>query len=216
MREEGRLVIRVRPHGDQDRNFVQASMVFIACEFLKKTKKYLSKAQAESLDLFFAKELFEREKPHLADKFFDDYFAPVADENNRVAALLERYGMIEKVGLFFPVLVQELEHLGEKVYFKPKREAIIDEVNRFVGFLEEYADRKTGDTTTPTNFGGAYLRCGIVIIAKKYKREVIGDIEPYLRSCERAARAQDRDRLLHWLGRRGQRCVHGEHHERGL
>jgi hypothetical protein len=179
LREEGKLVIRMRRHEDQDKNFVQASMVFIASEFLSKTKRYLSKTQSESLDLFFAEELFKREKPHLADKFFDEYFAPATD-NSTVADLLERYGVVEKVGLFFPVLVQELEHLGEKVYFKPKREAIVAEVNRFVGFLEEYANRKIGDTNTPTNFGGAYLRCGIVIIAKKYKREVIGDIEPYL------------------------------------
>lgn len=180
LRDEGRLVIRMRRHEDQDRNFVQASMVFIATEFLSKTKKYLSKSQAESLDLFFAKELFEREKPHIADKFFDEYFAPAVD-NAKVADLLERYGMVERVGLFFPVLVQELEHLGQKVYFKPKKEAIIGEVNRFIGFLEDYANRTVGDTTTPTNFGGAYLRCGIVIIAKRYKREVIGDIEPYLK-----------------------------------
>lgn len=179
LREEGKLVIRMRRHEDQDKNFVQASMVFIASEFLSKTKKYLSKSQSESLDLFFAKELFEREKPHLADKFFDEYFAPAVD-NSKVAELLERYGIVERVGLFFPVLVQELEHLGEKVYFKPKRDAIIVEVGRFVAFLEEYANRTLGDTSTPNNFSGAYLRCGIMLIAKRYKREVIGDIEPYL------------------------------------
>ncbi len=179
LREETKLVVRMRQHEDQDKNFVQASMIFIASEFMRKTKKYLSKSQSESLDLFFARQLFEKEKPHIADKFFDDYFSP-ATENKTIADLLHQYGLVERVGLFFPVLVQELEHLGEKVYYNPKKNEIRAEVSQYVHFLEKYSHRKVGDDVTPTVFSGTYLRCGIVIIARKFKRED-GNIEPYVR-----------------------------------
>ena len=93
--------------------------------------------------------------------------------------LLEKYEIIDKVGLFFPVLVQELTFLGEKVFYKPKNEKIIVEVTGFINFLQKYANREVGDNATPQNFQGSYCRCGIVIIAKSSKRE-IGNVSPYI------------------------------------
>ena len=177
--KENRLMIRMRQHTDQNKNFVYASMAFISNTLLTKTKKYLSPSQRESIDLFVGRKLFEKEKPQIADNFFEDYFSPKALSSDKIMELLEKYGIVDKVGLFFPVLVQELTFLGEKIFYKPRGEKIITEVTSFINFLQKYAEREIGDETTPTNFEGAYCRCGIVIIAKQLKRE-IGNIVPYV------------------------------------
>jgi len=178
--KENRLIIRMRQHTDQNKNFVYASMVFISKALLTKTKKYLSPSQRESLDLFVARKLFEKEKPRIVDRFFEDYFSPIAYSSNKIMELLEKYEIIDKVGLFFPVLVQELTFLGEKVFYKPRNEKIITEVTEFINFLKQYAEREIGEEEIPKNFEGAYCRCGIVIIAKQLKRE-IGDSTPFIR-----------------------------------
>ena len=88
--------------------------------------------------------------------------------------------MIDKVGLFLPALITELTFLGEKVYFNLKRDSIITEVTALIDYLENYANRELGDEKTPLVFEGTYCRCGIMIIAKRYKVIEIGDIKPYV------------------------------------
>jgi hypothetical protein len=177
--KENRLIIRMRQHEDQNKNFVYASMAFISKAVLTKTKKYLSPSQRESVDLFVGRKLLEKEKPHIVDSFFEDYYSLKALSNDRIMELLEKYEIIDKVGLFFPVLVQELAFLGDKVFYKPKNEKIVVEITDFVNFLKDYAGRETGEEKIPKNFKGSYCRCGIVIIAKSFKREV-GDSKPYV------------------------------------
>ncbi len=176
---ENRLVIRMRHHSDQHKNLVYAIMVFISRVMLSKAKKYLSPSQKESLDLYVARKLLEKEQPQLIDRFFEDYFSNRAFSNKKIMSLLEKYAIIDKVGLFFPVLVQELTFLGEKIFFKRKSENIVGEVAAFIDFLRQYAEREIGSEETPTDFEGLYCRCGITIIAK-YKKRTLGDCRPYV------------------------------------
>ena len=182
--KENKLTIRMRQHADQNKNFVYASMVFIAKVLLKKTKKYLSPSQRESIDLFVGRKLFEKEKPQIVDQFFEDYFSLKAFSSSKIMELVEKYEIIDKVGLFLPILVQELTFLGEKVFYKPRSQKIITEVTAFINFLQRYAEREEGDETVPQNFEGAYCRCGIVIIAKRFKRE-IGDLDPFIKYIQK-------------------------------
>lgn len=178
---DNKLIIRMREHKNQDKNFVYASMVFISKYVLRKVKKYISKSQKESIDLYIAKRLYNREKARVLDEFFEDFFALKIDANKKIATLIEQYHVIDKVGLFFPALITELTFLGEKVYFKLKRDPIIKEVTQLIKYLENYANRELGDEKTPLVFEGIYCRCGIMIIAKRFKVIQIGDIEPYVK-----------------------------------
>lgn len=182
--KENRLIIRMRQHHDQNKNFVYASMIFISRAFLTKVKKYLSPSLKESIDLFVGKRLFEKEKPQVVDRFFEDYFALKARSNEKIMDLIEKYEIIDKVGLFFPIFVQELTFLGEKVFYKPKSDKIITEVKDFIIFLQDWAKREVGEEAVRQNFEGTYCRCGIVIIAKREKRET-GDTYPYVHYIQR-------------------------------
>jgi len=182
--KENKLVIRMRQHADQNKNFVYASMIFIAKLFLRKAKKYLSPSQTESIDLFVGRKLLEKEKPQIVDQFFEDYFSPKALSSDKIMELVEKYEIIDKVGLFFPVLVQELTFLGEKVFYKPRSEKFITEVIAFINFLQRYAEREEGEEIIPKTFEGAYCRSGIVIIAKRAKRE-IGESDPFIKYIQK-------------------------------
>jgi len=182
---DGRLIVRMRQHTSQNKNFVYASMVFVSACVVPKAKRYVSKSQRESLDIFVGKKLFEKEKPAVAQEFFDAYFSPKM-EKQKVAELVEKFSLMDKTALFFPILVQELTFLGEKVFWKKREAQIVDEVNCLINFLHDYANREIGDETIPSNFEGAYCRCGIMIISKTFKRE-LGDINPFVRHIESLA-----------------------------
>lgn len=181
---ENRLVIRMKHHEDQNRNFVYAGMALISKTFLAKAKKYLSPTQKESIDLYVGKKLFEKEKPQVAEEFFDKYFSPKALSNDKIIELLEKYNIIDKVGLFYAVLAQELAFLGEKVFFQLRRQEVIAEVANFVRFLEKHAQREVGQEETKQDFEGKYLRCVILIVAKRGKRW-IKNIPPYIQYIEK-------------------------------
>lgn len=174
---DDKLIVRMREHRDQNKNFVYASMVFISKAVLTKAKRYISKTQKESIDLFIGKKLFEKEKPQVIDRFFEDFFSPRM-EAGKIAELVEKYSIMDKAGLFFPVLVQELTFLGEKVFWHRRDDRIIAEVTNFISFLEDYANREIGEVELPQNFEGIYCRCGIMIVARAYKRG-LGNISPY-------------------------------------
>jgi len=175
--DRNKLVIRMRRHDSQDKNFINASMVFVASVFLIKSKKYMSKSQKESIDLYVGKKLFEMEKPQIADQFYEDFFSMKTISNEKIMGLIEKYEIIDKVGLFFPILVQELTFFGEKIFYKLKTIDIIKEISAFIDFLKNYAEREIGEERLPKNFTGVYCRCGIVIIGEKVK---IGLCEPYV------------------------------------
>lgn len=177
--KDNKLIIRLKHHHDQDKNFVKASMIFISRVLLSKTKKYLSPSQKQSIDLYVAKRLFEIEKPRVVDHFFNNYYSDATFNSDKIANLLEKYHIIDKVKLFFPVLIQELTFLGEKIFFMPRNQEIIIEVTDFINYLEKHSLRNVGDEKNKNYFEGSYLRCGIIIIAKGIKRK-IGDINPYI------------------------------------
>ncbi len=186
---DNKVIIRMRHHQNQDQNFVIAAMAFISQSVLRKAKKYLSQSQQESIDLYVCKDLCHRKKPRAEEKFFDYYFAPRTDKSEKIKEFVNKYAIMDKVGMFYGVLVQELNFLGEKVFAQPRSEKIVEEVTNLINFLEKYSNRKIGDEITPTRFQGKYCRCCIMIVGKKFKVQV-GKIDPYLNYIDELVRAK--------------------------
>lgn len=239
--KKDKLIIRMRPHTDQDRNFVTTSMIFIVKVLLRKSKKYLSPGQRESFDLFIARKLFERERPRVINQFFENYFSQktplilsteiikltelgqrykIIDKagqifpklplwlqqitflgiktdqyfkdyysrkplsRNKIMELVEIYEIIDQAGLFLPILVQELNLLGEKAFYKSQSDKIITEITTFINFLQRYAEREVEEEKVLKNFEGEYCQCGVVIIERQLKRKV-SDLNPFINYIEK-------------------------------
>lgn len=177
---ENRLVLRMHKYTNQSKNFVSASIIFVSKVMLRKVKRHLSSLQKDSIDLYVMRTLLEKKKKTALDFFFDEYLIPAVDSNEKIAELIEKYNIIDKTGLFYPIFIQEMRFLGEKLFYKSKKIKgfIINEVKKFIDFLNRYAEREIGEKKIPKTFTGIYLRCGIMIVAKK--RKIGKDIEPYL------------------------------------
>lgn len=164
--DKEQLVVVMRDTGVQNKNFVRASMTVISKTILPKTRRYLSKSQCESVEIFIAKKLFESEKPQAMDYFFEEFFNKKTSESDKIAQLIEKYNLMDKAGIFFPVYMQELNFLGEKVFWQKRTSEIWEEVNRLSEFLKNYTNRVMGTETTPLVYEGRFCRCGIVIIGR--------------------------------------------------
>jgi len=166
--KNGQLVLRLHKSDNQNQNIVNASMAFIGYAFLKKAKSYIAKYQRESLDIYACYDLLRSEKSDILDQFVQDFMKEKMD-NSKIADLFEKYTEINKVGLFYPILVQELTFLGEKVFSK-KRDPnkIFEEVISLINYLYNYSKRKISEDMI-NDFNGQYCKFAIRIIGKKFK-----------------------------------------------
>jgi len=176
--KKGKLVVRMRMGDNQNQNFVNSTMVFLSQNVLTKAKKYISTKQKESIDLFIAKKLFEKEKEEVMHQFISDYLIKKTDDD-KIGAFFEKYHFIDIAGLFFPVFIQEMSFLGEKVFANRKDQTIYTEVNGLINFLDNYSLRKIGDNTIPTKFNGLYCKFVIMIVGVSDKVKQKGE-KPYV------------------------------------
>ena len=99
-------------------------MAFVSNAFLKKAKSYIAKYQRESIDIYTCYDLLRNEKSEILDQFVQDFMKEKMD-NDKIADLFEKYEDINKAGIYYPILIQELTFLGEKVFAR-KRDANIN------------------------------------------------------------------------------------------
>lgn len=163
--QDGEMIIRLHRGEHQNENIVNASMAFISHAFLKKAKSYIAKYQRESMDLFACYDLLKEEKSEILDQFVQDFMKDKMN-NGKIAEFFEKYSNIDDVGIFYPVLVQELTFLGEKVFAKQRdRQKVYKEVTDLVNFLHRYANRKLREDNV-SDFSGEYCKFGIRIIGR--------------------------------------------------
>lgn len=116
-------------------------MLYLARSIIPQAKSYISEKQKLSIDLFVAKKILEKEHISIMQQFIDDFLFR-GTEDVKVSELFEKYDFIDKAELFFPVLIQELTFLGQKVFAKRKDQTIYEEFTGMVDFLSSYSQRK--------------------------------------------------------------------------
>jgi hypothetical protein len=181
--QDGRVILRLRRDDPQDLNFVHGAYLFVSQSLLFQVKRYLSKSQRKSVDLYVTTSLIEQQKPAVKGHFLDRYLHPqLADTDSKIARFYDAYAKIDEGGFFYPVFLQELDFLGQKVFGARKDDQIIIEVNSLIDFLEPVATRQIGDEGELV-FRQQYCRFAIVIVGKSYNLLPSG--EPFVKYIRR-------------------------------
>ena len=175
----GKYYIRIKRDINPNINFVNVVMFFLSKYLLLKAKKQIPSNQQESIDLFVAKKLFEEEKESVMGEFVDAFLQPKTGDD-KIRELFNKHTNSDKAGLFFPVFLQEMVFLGERVFSHPRSFKIKEEVKSLINFLDEYSRRKLGEEDIPTEFTGQFSKFALMIVGKRTKinRE---SKEPYVK-----------------------------------
>jgi hypothetical protein len=175
---EGKAVIRLRRDDPMEANFVHATYLFVSTSLLHKLKRYISPSQRQAVDLKVTTDYIRTEKPSAVSLFVDEYLHPKTQKpGSKISELLATFEKMDQSGLFYEVLLQELEFLGDKVFVgaKHKDTKIIVEVTKAIEFLERIAVRNVGEEI-PMDFSGAYSAFAIRIVGKKPKLTPSGEV----------------------------------------
>ena len=195
---DGQVVLRLRRDDPTEHNFVHAAVLYVSGTLLTKPKRYISPSQREAIDLFVCTKMLEAEKPAVVTFFLDEYLHPKTDDPKaKVALYLDDFEQIDRGSLFFPVLVQELQYLGDKVFGRRRDDLVHTEVNGLIEFLKPIANRRIGDEVD-LNFNGGYCKFALVIVGKPAK--LLVSIDPYV-SYIRNALAAEKTETIYVLAR---------------
>lgn len=171
--KSGQMVLRMHNSRNPNRNIMNATLAFVSYSLLIKAKYYLSKYQKTAIDLFASHKILSKENPAAVGELIDCYLRKAMD-NHKVNLLYTQFTHIDEAGLFFPIYVNELNFLGEKIFGTAvKKDKIYDEVNNLAAFLNNYSNRKLSQETT-NEFTGNHCRFAIRIVGKKYKVDTEG------------------------------------------
>lgn len=174
---DGKVIVRLRRDDPTETNFVHATYLLVSANLLHKLKKYISPSQSQAVDLKVTTDLLRLEKPSTVDLFLEEYLHPkTIKAGAKIPQLLETFDKMDESGLFYQILLQELEFLGSKVFLsaKHKNTKIIVEVQQATEFLKRIAERKVGEDV-PLDFKGEYCCFGVVIMGKKANITSSGD-----------------------------------------
>lgn len=178
--EEGKVVLRLRRNDREDMNFVHGAYMFVSTSLLAKVKRYISRSQAQAIDLYVVTKLLEKEKAGVVAIFLDEFLHPKVgtDPKAKIPRYFDSLAKLDAGGYFYPVLLQELQFLGNKVFGGRQDSRIIGEVDGLVQFLEGVATRNVGDYDD-MNFERDYCKFAIAIVGKRHKVASEG-AQPYL------------------------------------
>ncbi len=181
--QNDQVFLRLRRDDPEELNFVHGAYMAVSTGLLHRVKRHISPSQKEAVDLYVTTKLLEQEKQSVVGLFVDNYLYPKTEGGNpKISELLDRFGIIDRSGLFYAVFLEELDFLGHKVFGKRRDQRVIAEVDALTSFLENMATRKIGEEGE-MDFQGQNLSCAIGIVGKSWNLSPTGEVYVnYIRS----------------------------------
>ncbi|MGH2939396.1 MAG: hypothetical protein ACRDPE_14910 [Solirubrobacterales bacterium] len=180
---KGKVVVRLRSEDRYDENFVHATCLFVSTSLLFRAKRYLAPEQRDTLDLYVTAKLLERADDGLVDVFLNDYLLPrTREEFSRVPEYFGAFETLARAGLFYDVLLAELDFLGNKVFGGRLIPELPTEVDQVIDMLETIALRSWRERVELTRLLD-YCRIAVVIVGMEEKLQE--GIHPWANHIER-------------------------------
>jgi hypothetical protein len=200
--QNGELIIRLKDSGSPNRNFIAVALRFVSKTLIPDVKIYLHETITKSIDLFSVQKLLNSGKKELIPQFFEEFCLPEIKKEPKIGECFKYYKLIDNVGIFNRILLQELLFLGEKAHFqfKPQDPEVTNEVVGLINFLKNIAGKKPKEKAiTGLDFRGNVLKTGIVLVAEEEKR-IFGEYQRYTIPIERAFKTNMETMYLMGLG----------------
>ena len=163
--EDGKAVIRLRRSDRKSENIVNASLLFVSQVLLKRSVRYLTPTQKESVQLYVGYKMLEKQPEEVFDAFVDKWLFPgIETGNEKIGKYFEMFKKIDQSQFFLPIFLQELVYMGDKVFGRKRDGSVAKEVDGALGFLDLHASGKIGEKLDEAYYNGDACRFAIMIV----------------------------------------------------
>lgn len=172
--DDKRIVIRVRPVEDQDRNFVNATYHYLRTSFFPKTQAVIPKPHYEASVLHVCRKIAESRSPSTKAVFEDHILEPAIQRHNRIPNHLDDYALIDKRGFFTGTFLRELHLMATDARFTGARNTVTEETSQILTHIKDFITGYDSEDDMPesawTNNGNV-SKYAILLVANPVKAQ---------------------------------------------
>lgn len=178
-KKNGKLILRLKQDDDQTKNILnatQATLPNVVCPLIRTNLDYSTE---KSIDLTLLKSLSDklgRHGQYIYTKFF---LKPETNEDATIGEKIQKLVDLDTHGLFIPILLNELEMIGEGLYAKSDITDYSLKVKSFVDYLLKIANRERG-AEIELNYLSQPFNVGTILLAIAHRADRSG-VRPYLK-----------------------------------
>lgn len=173
---DGKIIVRMFYHSNQDENVVRATMEYIHRGLIPEVRSHIDGKVHKAMSLLTTKKLLLEERKTAVDHFYRKVLDPERNKDPEVNEYCETIDALDGLGFFTRILLKELQDLGRKMHLRNPQDRVRRESKEFLGFLRKVATKEPGIDIDPT-FEGEQIRTSIVFVARAFA----DSIEPHLR-----------------------------------
>jgi len=184
--KDGKIILRMNYHTNQDENVVHAAMEWVSRGTLSDSRPHVDERVTKSVDLICTKKLIEKERKTALQLYYREILSPARKSDSELDKYVLIMQQLDEGGYFTHVFLRELQRLGVTMQFSVPEEGVKEETKRFVEFLDEKVNKKKPGVDVDPTFVGEKIRTSIVYVAKR-KTETIQSSLKWIERC------------LHWI-----------------
>jgi transcription antitermination factor NusA-like protein len=176
---KGIAVVRLKHYGNQDKNIVNATLIYLKQAFLPRVKNYMDKTLCRGCEYKVASKIFIKKLDSGAyDFFMKDELEPAVLENKELEEDIKTINNMDSSGVFTRIFLTEVTLTGKKLLGSVPTARIKNELRSFAKFLEIIAT-KGKDENVPLTFSGSTIKTAVILVAKQETISAYG-INPYI------------------------------------
>lgn len=185
--KKGQTVVRLKHYVNQDRNIVDATLLYLNKGLLPRAKNYLDTTLRKSCESKVAIQVFAARRDTGAyDYFIENELNPAINTDPYLKQDLQMLEDLDSVGFFTHVFLREVKQTGEKLLETMSTPAIQQELRNFVMFLQTIANKGPNEDV-PLTFKGLKVKVAVVLVARKEIIQSYGTA-PYISRISRIVR----------------------------
>lgn len=169
---EDKIVVRVRPVENQDRNFVNAIYHYFKTNFFPKAQNVVPQAHMEASVLHTCRSIAGNRNRQTREIFEDEILEPAVTRHRKIPEYLEDYSSLDEKGFFTGAFLRELHMACIDSRFTRNRNNIGNEVSEIMKHIKEFSEGIGGDEEIPSTLWckpGDASSYGIVLVAHPSK-----------------------------------------------
>jgi hypothetical protein len=176
--DDNRIVVRIRPVEDQDKNFVNATYHFLRTSFFPKTQAVVPKPHYEASVLYVCRKVAEGRNGEAKTFFEDHVMEPMIQRHRSIPTHLDDYALLDAKGFFTGTFLRELHLMAIGARFTGARNDMTQETSGMVKhikeFIEAYEASRSGGDDIPTTAWykeGTVANYALLLVANPVKTE---------------------------------------------
>jgi hypothetical protein len=188
--DDERIVVRIRPVDNQDRNFVNATYHYLRSSFFPKTQGVIPKPHYEASVLYVCHRVVEGRSRSAKEVFEDCVLEPMVQRHKNIPNHLDDYTQLDSRGFFTGTFLRELHLMAMNARFTRDRNKMTEETTQVVkhikDFITAYDDSRVSMEQIPSRAwynNGAVSRYALLLVAHPLKTQ--HGIDPYVNKARK-------------------------------